>query len=456
MSQKQEKHLRLGAFLTSVGHHAAAWRYPQTNTNDLFHFAYYQSLAQTAEKGLFDLVFFADRLAISDRYENKFDTTVRHLPATRLEPITLIAALGAVTRHIGLVATASTTYNEPFSIARYFSTIDHITGGRAAWNIVTSTHDGEALNYSREKHLDHDLRYERAREFLDVAIALWDSWEDDALVLDKENGVFADPAKVHYLHHAGKWFQVKGPLNVPRSPQGHPVLVQAGSSPVGREFAAQTAEVIFTSQPQLEEAQAFYADIKSRAQKYGRTPDSIKIMPGVMPIIGKTEKEAAEKYRYLEELVHPFAGLALLSDSMNHDLSQYPLDQPLPELKEVRGNQSRYKLVSEISRRENLNLLELGKRFASSRSHRIVVGTPQQIADNLALWFESQACDGFNVMPPYLPGGLQEFVDLVVPELQQRGIFRTEYTGNTLRENLGLERPGNLFRTRQDHRVHAR
>jgi len=445
LSMPQTRQMHLGAFLMSVGHHAAGWRMPGVDPSNTMSLAYYKKLAQSAEAGKFDLIFFADRLAISDRYDNRFDTTVRYLAQARPEPISLLGALGAVTDKIGLAATASTTYNEPFFVARAFATLDHLTNGRIAWNIVTSTNDGEALNFSKQQHLEHETRYGRAREFIDVVTRLWDSWEDQALVLDQENGIYADPSRVHYLHHQGDWFNVRGPLNVTRPPQGHPVLIQAGSSDTGRDFAAQTAEVIFSSQPEIEAARAFREDMQARVQKYGRSAQSIKILPGVMPIIGATQAQAEEKLRHLEDLVHPLGGLALLSDSMNHDLSVYPLDEPLPELPDMRGNQSRYKLVQEISRRDKLSLRQLGKRFGGSRSHRVIAGTPQQIADNFALWFNSGACDGFNLMPAYLPDGLTEFVEQVVPLLQERGLFRREYEGDTLRQHLGLARPPNRF-----------
>jgi FMN-dependent oxidoreductase (nitrilotriacetate monooxygenase family) len=440
------RQLHLGAFLMSVGHHAAGWRFPGVDPANTTNFKYYKKLAQTAEAGKFDMIFFADRLAISDRYNNNFDTTVSYLAQARLEPISLLGALSAVTERLGLAATASTTYNEPYFLARAFATLDHLSSGRIAWNIVTSTNNGEALNFSLPEHPEHEVRYDRARAFVDVVTSLWDSWEDDAMVHDKQQGVYADAGKVHYVNHRSEWFGVRGPLNVARPPQGHPVLIQAGSSETGRDFAARHAEVIFSSQPVLEDAQRFYADIRQRILKYGRSADSIKVMPGVMPIIGATEAEAREKFRMLEDLVHPLGGLSLLSDSMNHDLSVYPLDEPLPELESVNGNQSRFKLVQAMARKENLTLRQLGKRFGGSRSHRVVCGTAEQVADDFTRWFESRACDGFNLMPAYLPEGLEDFVGQVVPILQERGLFRREYEGATLREHLGLERPGNRYR----------
>ncbi|MCM3715841.1 LLM class flavin-dependent oxidoreductase [Halalkalibacter oceani] len=440
-----ERSFHLGAFIWGVGHHGAAWRHPDTDLKGFTDFNFYKQIAEKAEAAKFDMIFFADRLAISDRYENRFDATLTFIPPVRLEPVSLLGALGAVTEKIGLAATASTSYNEPFTLARKFASLDHLTEGRIAWNIVTSTNDGEALNHNREQHFEHSERYARAKEFLEVVTSLWDSWEDDAIVLDQETPLFADPKKVHYLDHEGEWFQVRGPLNIPRPPQGHPIKIQAGSSPTGRDFAAASADVIFTAQPTLEKAQDFYQDIQQRLIKAGRPQGSLKIMPGVMPIIGSTPQEAKEKADYLEQLVDPIAGLALLSDSMNHDLSQYPLDGPLPPLTEIRGNQSRFKLVQALAEKEQLTLRDLGKRFGGTRSHRLLIGTPEEIAVNLQTWFLSEAADGFNIMPPYLPGGFTEFTDEVVPILQDLGLFRQDYHGSTLRDHLGLAKPANKF-----------
>lgn len=430
--------MHLGAFIYAAGHHAGGWRYPDNELVDLLDLDYYKKIAKDAEKGKFDLIFFADRLAIPDRYQNNFDASIRHFAPFRLDPILLITAIASVTENIGLVATASTTYNDPFSIARSFATIDHLSAGRAAWNVVTSTNDGEAHNYSKQQHLDHAVRYERAQEFLEVVVKLWDSWEKDALVVDREKGIYSDPDKVHYVNHIGKFFNVKGPLNVPRPPQGRPVIVQAGSSERGREFAARWGEIIFTSQPEIEAAKDFYADIKSRTEKAGRNSSDIKILPGIMPIIGTTEKEAQEKEKLLRELVHPIAGLSLLSDSLNHDMSQYNLNEEFPELTSFKGNKSRQQLISKMAKEQNLTLAQLGKLFGASRSHRIIVGTPLQIAESMEKWFKEKACDGFNIMPPYLPNGLSDFVEQVVPILQKKGIFKEQYNGNNLRENLGL------------------
>jgi FMN-dependent oxidoreductase (nitrilotriacetate monooxygenase family) len=442
------RQLHLGAFLMGVGHHAAAWRLPGSDPAALTQPSYYKALAQTAERGKFDYVFFADRLALSDRYGNDLQASVRYLSGPRLDPVTLLGVLAGATSHIGLAATASTTFNHPFALARTFASLDHLSEGRIGWNIVTSTNDGEALNFSAEPILEHELRYRRAREFVELTLKLWDSWEDGALVHDKLDGHFGNPDRVHYLNHAGEFFSVRGPLNVPRSPQGRPVLIQAGSSDTGQDFAASVADVIFTAQPDLQKAKDFYRTVNQRLAGQGRAPGSLKIMPGVMPFVGKSKDEAQARFAELEDNVHPLAGLALLSDSMNHDLSIYPLDEPLPAVDTIRGNQSRFKLVQELSQREGLTLRQLGKRFGGSRSHRVLAGTASEIADDLEQWFGEQACDGFNIMPPYLPDALTEFVDQVVPELQRRGLFRQEYSGTTLREHLGLARPQSQFAQR--------
>jgi N-acetyl-S-(2-succino)cysteine monooxygenase len=403
-------------------------------------------LAQTAERAKFDMAFLADGVAV--RRDHNLESLSRSGQLVHFEPLTLLSALSAVTEHIGLVATASTTYNEPYHIARKFASLDYLSGGRAGWNVVTSASEAEAKNFNRDKHMEHALRYERAREFLQVVTGLWDSWDDDAFIRDKETGLYFEPAKLHVLNHKGKHFSVKGPLNVARPPQGYPVIVQAGASEDGQDFAAQTAEVIFTAQQTLEEAQAFYAGIKGRLAKYGRSPDHLKIMPGVFPVIGHTEKEAKEKYDQLQNLIHPSVGLALLSGNIGgFDLTSYPLDGPLPELPETNLNKSRQKLVTDLARRENLTIRQLYQAIAGARGHWTIWGTPEQIADRLEEWFVNDAADGFNLMPPYLPGGLDEFVDLVLPILRQRGLFRTEYEGRTLRENLGLLRPVNQFST---------
>jgi len=440
----QKRQMNLGAFFMIPGHHVAAWRHPESQTDDVLSFDLYRKLAQTAERGKFDMIFFADGYAVHDRDGVGIEQTVNVRP----DPLTLLSALSVVTNHIGLTATASTTYNEPFHLARKFATIDHLSRGRAAWNVVTSSSEAEALNFSKDHHLEHSIRYERAEEFVEVVKKLWDSWEDNALLIDRESARFADPALVHQLNHKGKWFSVKGPLNISRPVQGHPVIIQAGSSESGKELAAKTAEVIFTAWQTLGEARNFYRDVKGRLKKYGRSEESLKIMPGVFPVIGRNEKEAIEKKQHLVELIPEKVGVGLLSALISYDLSNYPVDEPLPDLpdiKDINGAKTRFQLVKDLGDRENLTIRQLYQRVAGARGHREIKGTPIQIADQLQEWFEHGAADGFNIMPPYLPGGLDDFVNLVIPELQNRGLFREEYTGQTLRDHLGLQRPSNHF-----------
>jgi N-acetyl-S-(2-succino)cysteine monooxygenase len=435
-----KKHMHLGAFLFHVGHHVAAWRHSDTNAEGLLDEGFYRRLAQTAERGKFDMIFLADALAVTDQ----FGLNVQHCVTVRPEPLTLLSYLAGVTENIGLAATVSTTYQAPYNLAREFSTLDHLSGGRAGWNVVTSGRDVEALNFGKEKHMEHSLRYERAQEFIEVVKSLWDSWEDDAIVADQLSGLFADPAKVHSLDHRGSHFQVRGPLNLPRTPQGRPVIIQAGASQTGQHLAARTAEVVFTAWQKMEDAKQFYTQLKSLLPSYGRTAEELKIMPGILPVIGSTEAEARDLEAELQELVLPQVGLMMLSDRLQVDLTEYPLDGPLPqlpELNDINGGKSRFQLMSEMSQREGLTIRQLMYRVTGARGHRTVCGTPVQIADLMEEWFVNGACDGFNIMPPYLPAGLDQFVERVIPELQHRGLFRTEYEGTTLRDHLGLTRP---------------
>ncbi|RLU04382.1 nitrilotriacetate monooxygenase [Pseudomonas prosekii] len=436
------RQLKLGAFLMATGHHVAAWRHPDVPADAGLDFAHYKHLAQIAEAAKFDALFIADSLAAPIG-----DIASRMARSEHFEPLTLLSALSVVTERIGLIATATTSYNEPYHVARKFASLEHLSGGRSGWNLVTSDNAAEAQNFGRDQHIGHADRYSRAREFHRVVTGLWDSWEDDAFVRDKLGGTYYQPEKVHVLDHVGEHFRVKGPLSVARSPQGQPVIVQAGSSEAGRELAAETAEVVFTAQTSLAGAQAFYADLKGRLGRYGRSTDSLKIMPGVFVVVGRTESEAQEKYETFQQLVEPEVGVALLGRMLgNFDLSKYPLHGPLPELPLTEsGQQSRQALLTELAGRENLSLAELGRKIAGGRGHYSVIGTAQQIADRLQEWFENGAADGFNVLVPHLPGGLEDFASEVVPELQRRGLFRTEYEGRTLRENLGLRRPGNRF-----------
>ncbi|MEV0354613.1 LLM class flavin-dependent oxidoreductase [Nocardia sp. NPDC050697] len=431
MSTRQ---FHLNAFLMGVGHHEAAWRHPRTEEHRVLDVAHFQELGRIAERGRLDSVFFADGLTVGPRIE-------RNIQAV-FEPITLLSAIAAVTERIGLIATASTGYNEPYNLARKFTSLDHISHGRAGWNIVTSAGADEAANFGLDGTPQHAGRYERAAEFVDVALRLWDSWESSALVLDAESGVFADPAKVHTIDYEGPRFRVRGPLNSPRSPQGRPLLVQAGSSESGKEFAARYAEAVFTAQRTLPEGQAFYRDLKSRLVKYGRSADELKVLPGLVPYIAGTEAEARALEREFTELISPDYALGQLSRLLGVDLTAHALDAPLPPLPEVtefEGNKSRYVLVKELAENERLTVRELIGKLGGGRGHRSFAGTPEQIADELQSWFENGAADGFNIMPPYLPGGLEDFVEQVVPILQRRGLFRTEYTAGTLRGHYGLE-----------------
>jgi FMN-dependent oxidoreductase (nitrilotriacetate monooxygenase family) len=435
------RQLKLGAFFYPTGHHVAAWRHSNAQADAGVNLGHCVEVARLAERGKFDLFFLADHLTA---WPGGIEAQSRMARADYFEPITLVSAIAGLTTHIGLVATATTTYNEPFHIARKYASLDHISGGRAAWNLVTSSIENEAANFGFDSHPVHEKRYVRAREFARVVTGLWDSWDDDAFVRDKASGRYFKPEGLHVLNHKGSQFSVKGPLHLPRSPQGRPVIVQAGSSEDGKLLAAETAEVVFTAHLTRADAQAFYADVKNRAVHAGRSPDDLKLMPGLFPVVGRTTSEAEEKYEELQSLVHPDVGLALLATMLGGaDLSGYPLDGPLPDLPANNNLKSRADVLVSAARRENLTIRQLYLRNAGGRGHFTIVGTPSQVADLMEDWFLNHAADGFNIMPPVLPGDLEDFVALVVPELQRRGLFRTEYTGRTLREHLGLRRPVN-------------
>ncbi|MBT9248335.1 LLM class flavin-dependent oxidoreductase [Bacillus halotolerans] len=436
----KKKQIKLGVFLAGTGHHVASWRHPDAPADASMNLGYFKELARTAERGKLDMLFLADSLSI----DSKSHPNV----LTRFEPFTLLSALAQVTSRIGLTATASTTYSEPFHIARQFASLDHLSNGRAGWNVVTSSIESTALNFSGEKHLEHHLRYQRAEEFVEAVKGLWDSWEEDAFIRNKETGEFFDKEKMHELNHKGDYFSVRGPLNVSRTPQGQPVIIQAGSSGDGKALAAKTAEVIFTAQNHLESAQEFYQSIKKQAAEFGRDPEKIAIMPGIFPVIADTEEEAQAKYQELQDLIIPSVGLQILQNYLGGiDLSAYQLDGPLPKLDADASNavKSRFKLVQEMAERDNMTIRELYKYVAGSRGHHIFVGTPEQLADKMQEWVDHKACDGFNIMPPLLPEGIELFVDKVVPILQERGVFRNEYEGTTLREHFGLEKPVNRY-----------
>ncbi len=439
-SRPDRRMMNLGAFVHETGQHVAAWRHPGAHAESGTVFAHAVDFARTAERGKFDLLFLADSAAVS--VFGSPESKGRMGKAVKFEPITLLSALAAVTTHLGLVGTCSSTYNEAYTLARQFASMDQISGGRAGWNLVTSNNEAEAFNHGREQHFSHAERYDRAAEFAEVVIGLWDSWDEDAYIRDQESGIYFDPAKMHTLNHKGKYFSVRGPLNVARSPQGRPVLVQAGASDTGRDLAARFAEVVFTAQTTFEQAKEFYGDVRARLPRFGRSQQEVKILPGLYPVVGRTEAEAREKFDFLQSLIHPSVGISVLEHTIGvPNLSQYPLDGPVPEMADTNGPLSRQRLLLEAARRDGLTLWELCLLNAGPRGHVLAIGTPEQVADVMEHWFLNGAADGFNVMPAWLPGSLTDFVDLVVPELQRRGLFRTEYEGRTLRENLGLPKP---------------
>ncbi|RLL43994.1 LLM class flavin-dependent oxidoreductase [Oceanobacillus piezotolerans] len=426
------------------GHHVSSWRYQGTKKEHLFNLKFLAAQAKLAEKGKFDMIFLADQLNINDPTSTGFEQTLNIM----YEPFTLLGALAAVTEKIGLVGTASSTHNEPYNVARKFASLDQLSEGRSGWNVVTSGQLLESKNFSDEQPLAHRERYERAEEFVEVVTKLWDSWEEDAIVYDQSSGKAIDSSKVHSIHHKGEWFSVRGPLTVPASKQHRPIIIQAGSSESGKELAAKTAEVVFTAAQTIENAREFYRDLKGRLVKYGRQRDDLKIMPGVFIIIGRTEEEAKHKKQQLLDLVPEEAGLARLSEHLEFDLKGYPLDGPLPKLpsiEKVSGTQSRVELLKKVAEENNFTIRQLYQHIAGARGQRELVGTPEQIADDLQLWFKTEAADGFNILPSHFPDGFQDIVDLLIPELQRRGLFRREYEGDTLREHLGLKTPPNHF-----------
>lgn len=430
------KTLHINAFLMGVGHHEAAWRHPPSASAEPGSVEHFQNLGRIAERGKLDSVFFADNLSTGHNPTRNVQST--------FEPITLLTAIAAVTERVGLISTASTSFNEPYNLARKFASPDRISAGRPGWNIVTSGTDAEAANFGLDAHRAHAERYERAAEFVDVALKLWDSWEDGAVVRDAGSGHYAEAERIHPVEHEGKHFRVDGALNTPRSPQGHPLLVQAGSSEAGKDLAARHAEAVFTAHQTLRDAQEFYRDLKRRLPRYGRRADQLHVLPGIVPVLGSTEAEAEQLERELEELIVPDCALRQLSGMLGVDLLDPPLDEqlpPLPPVERINGNKSRFLLVKELAEREELTVRQILGRLGGGRGHFVLAGTPEQVADHMQEWFEQGAADGFNVRPPLLPSTLEDFVDHVVPELQRRGLFRTEYTGRTLREHYGVERP---------------
>ncbi|MGJ7488245.1 LLM class flavin-dependent oxidoreductase [Variovorax sp. LT2P21] len=425
------RQMHLGLFLLGTGSHTAGWRYP--GAIDSFQdFAAIQKIGATAERGRFDLIFMGDNL--------NADLTAHPSYTLRLEPLTMLAALSTSTKHIGLGATVSTTYSDPFSVARMFASLDHISGGRAAWNAVTTSNPAVGANFGTV-HPDHARRYEMAGEFLDVVKGLWDCWDDDAIVADKATGLYIDPAKVRALDHDGPFFKVKGPVNIGRAPQGHPVVLQAGGSEPGVNLAARTADVVFSVVQDLEEAKAAYASLKNRLPLFGRTAEQVTVLPGVMPVVGRTDREARDRLNALQAFIGGGNALGVLSERFGYDFSTCDLDGPIPELPAADTYHSFTRVLLAKARREQMSLRDLYSLTAAARGHWVLCGSPETIADTLQQWFEEGAADGFNIMPPYFHEGFDDFVDLVVPILQERGLFRREYTGPTLRDHFGLERP---------------
>ncbi len=437
----RSRQLHLGAFMRPVGIHTAWWRYPGGYPDANFNFEHLAHFARRLEAAKFDAFFMADHLAVMNM---PVAALRRSATVTSFDPLTLLPALAVLTERIGLIATASTTYNEPYHVARKFASLDHISKGRAGWNLVTSGNPDEALNFGRDAHLEHATRYARAREFYDVVTGLWDSFADDAFLMDPDSGLFFDPEKMNVLDHRGTFLKVKGPLNVARPVQGWPVIVQAGASEAGKQIAAETAEMVFGSGSTLEAAQAFYADVKGRMPAAGRDPDQLKILPGCFLVLGETEAEAQAKKTRLDDLVHPDSGLANLSVRLGVDATAFDLDAPLPDLPETNASKSGQAQIVDYARRTGATVRELARKVGGYGGLQMV-GTPAQVADRMEQWLETRACDGFNVMFPFLPEGLDDVVDLLVPELQRRGLFRTEYAGTTLRDHLGLKRPENPF-----------
>ncbi|KAI1135937.1 monooxygenase [Hypoxylon sp. FL0543] len=440
--QQNKKQLHLGAFMRPVSLHTGAWRYPGAYPDANFNFQHIKSFAQKLERAKFDAFFMADHLAVLNM---PIEALRRSHTVTSFEPFTLLSSLAAVTDRIGLVATASTTYDQPYHIARRFASLDHLSGGRAGWNIVTTANPDSARNFGQEEHKEHGERYARAREFYDVVTGLWDSFADDAFVRDVESGIFFKPERMHVLDHHGPELNVRGPLNIARPPQGWPVIVQAGQSEPGRQLAAETAEVVFCAPRTLEAGKEFFKDIKGRVVAAGRNRDDIKLLPAAFIIIGDTVEEARAKRLKLDSLVHYESSIASLSIALGADASKFDPDAPLPtDIPETNASKSGREGVLKLAATEGLNVRQLAQRYGGY-SGLAFVGTVKTVADEMEQWLVEEGSDGFNVVFPFLPQGLDDVVNLLIPELQRRGIFRKDYQGTTLREHLGLERPENKF-----------
>jgi FMN-dependent oxidoreductase (nitrilotriacetate monooxygenase family) len=423
------------------GMHVTAWRDPDAPADSTMNFDVIRRMVQTAERGKFHGFFLADTLAI--RHSFGPEALSRTAKAVRFEPMTLMAALTGYTEKIGLLLTESTTYNEPYHVARQFASLDHLSGGRAGWNVVTSGTPEESVNFGQEQHMDHDLRYQRAEEFFDVVTGLWDSWEEEAFTRDKQSGIYFDPERMHALNFKGRFLSVAGPLTVSRSPQGRPVIAQAGSSEVGRRFAAKVADVIYTMQPTLELGRKFYSEVKELVSDAGRPPDEVKVLPALVTVIGSTQAEADDRLGMLDGLVDPVIGLEQLRSLIDMDLSSFPLDGPVPEVPETKlGSKTRQRFFLDKARRENLTVRQLMQHAA--RTGALAAG-PMEIADHIEEWLVADAADGFNITFADTSSSLENFVNLVIPELQRRGLFHQDYEGSTLRENLGIPEPGNRY-----------
>ena len=428
-----KRQMHLGLFILGTGSHVAGWRYPGA-VDSFQDLAMVREIARIAERGKFDLIFMGDNLYADPGAHPSY--------TVRLEPLTMLAAIAQTTTHIGLGATVSTTYSDPWSVARAFASLDHISKGRAAWNAVTTASGVTAANFGTQ-HPDHGRRYEMAAEFLDVVKGLWDCWADDAIVADRASGIYVDASKVRSLDHEGAFFKVKGPLNIGRAPQGHPIVLQAGGSEPGQMLAARTADVVFSVVQDIDEAKAGYTALKKRLPGYGRSPDDVTVLPGVMPVVGRTDKEALEKLSTLQSFVSGSNALQLLSDRLGQDMTTYELDGPIPDIPMPDTYHSFASVMLAKARREHMTLRDLYNLVAAARGHWVLCGSAESVADTLQQWFDERAADGFNIMPPYFTEGFDDFVDLVVPVLQERGLFRRDYAGSTLRDHLGLPRPAN-------------
>ncbi|ALS23407.1 LLM class flavin-dependent oxidoreductase [Paenibacillus naphthalenovorans] len=436
-----KKQLHLGVFLLNTGQHMGGWRHPETMADRMLDLSFYQEFAKLAEKGRFDTILVLEQIAIGERNGK----VVEERPIPTPDTVTLLSVMASATEKIGLTGTVSTTYNDPFHVAARLATLDHLSGGRAGWNMVTSQDPLIAFQFSKDAHMDHTLRYRRANEFVEVAMKFWDSWEDNALLAARSSGLYIDPDKVHDIHHSGTYFSLSGTSYIPRPVQGHPVLFQAGSSRSGLQFAAQKAEVVFTAQDNLQDAKAYYADLKGRLKRFGRRPEQLHILPGLAPMLGSTEDEAKKRMEHFNELILPEIAAKILSATVDVDLSSYPLDSPFPywEIDPEANNskKSRLQLLKDLAQREGLTIRQMSKHVIAAGGHHTFCGTPEQLADLMEEWLDQGACDGFNIMPSHYLRGLEEFVDHVVPILQKRGRYRKDYTGNTLRDHLGLTPP---------------